>query len=257
MNERTASRLGWVLVALCAAPCRVAGQADEIQVYDGGLAPVGVFNLTWHNNYTPDGISAAAFPGGIVSDRAFVGVTEWAYGVNDWFEAGLYLPLYSIDKNLGATINGFKLRALFAVPNAAERVFFYGVGFELSFNAKRWDPKLVTSEIRPILGVHLGALDVITNPILDTAYEGIGEMELAPSARVAYNASSTWAVALEEYAGFGPLDDLLPGSQQSHQLFGVLDYVGPVEVEVGLGVGLTDATDGLTLKLIVARDLNN
>ena len=76
MNARTAFVLGSILVASSIAPTRVAAQADEIQVYDAGLAPVGVFNLTWHNNYTPSGIETPAFPGGIVSDGALVGVTD-------------------------------------------------------------------------------------------------------------------------------------------------------------------------------------
>jgi len=85
------------------------GRADEIQVYDAGLTSVGVFNLTWHNNYTPNGAQVPAFPSALTSDDALVGVTEWAYGVTDWCEAGLYLPLYSIDRGEGAAINGFKL----------------------------------------------------------------------------------------------------------------------------------------------------
>lgn len=257
MNARTAWVMSSILVGSILSPSTAAAQADEIQVYDAGLSPIGVFNLTWHNNYTPSGIATPAFPGGIVSDGALVGVTEWAYGVNDWFEAGLYLPLYSVDRDGDLSLNGFKLRALAAVPNAAERRFFYGVGFELSFNAKQWDPNRVTSEIRPILGLHLGALDLIGNPILDTSYEGgLGDLEFAPSFRAAYNPSSRWALALEEYAGYGTLNDFLPRRAQSHQLFGVIDYAGPVEVEVGVGVGLTDATDDLAFKLILARDLN-
>ena len=46
-----------------AAPA--VAQGDEIQVYDGGLADPGVFNLTWHNNFTPKRIKSPAFPGGI------------------------------------------------------------------------------------------------------------------------------------------------------------------------------------------------
>src|SRR6186997_2019026 len=110
--------MSWLVVAAAfvtlSIPSAALAQGDEIQVYDGGLSPVGVFNLTWHNNYTPDGMPVAAFPGGIVSNHAVVGVTEWAYGVNDWFEAGLYLPLYSIDEDRGIDINGFKLRTLVA-----------------------------------------------------------------------------------------------------------------------------------------------
>src|SRR5258706_10604126 len=133
-------------------PERAFAQGDEIQVYDGGLAAVGVFNLTWHNNFTPSGFDTPAFPGGITSDKSLNGVTEWAYGVTNWFEAGLYMPLYSIDKHRGGVIDGFKLRTLFAIPNADNRRFVYGANFEFSYNAKHWDTTRFTSEIRPIFG---------------------------------------------------------------------------------------------------------
>src|SRR3954465_15691246 len=97
-----------------AAPRAALAQGDEIQVYDGGLAPVGVFNLTVHNNFTPNGVKSPAFPGAIVSNKSLNGVPEWAYGVTNWFEAGLYMPLYSIDRAQGAVLDGFKLRTLFA-----------------------------------------------------------------------------------------------------------------------------------------------
>src|SRR5262245_4812160 len=89
-----------IALAALALPARAYAQADEIQVYDGGLAPKGVFNLTWHNNFTPRGLKTT-FPGGVTADKSFNGVPEWALGVTDWFEAGLYMPLYTRDKNLG------------------------------------------------------------------------------------------------------------------------------------------------------------
>src|SRR5690349_21492940 len=120
-----------VMLVAVVGSSRVAwAQGDEIQVYDAGLAPKGVFNLTWHNNFTPKGNRVPNFPGGVVADKSFNGVTEWAYGVNRWFEAGLYLPLYTRDKNLGFGYDGFKLRALVAVPGADDRKFVYGLGFE-------------------------------------------------------------------------------------------------------------------------------
>ena len=72
-------------VAFLAAPSRAWAQADEIQVYDGGLAPKGVFNLTIHNNFTPKGLKTPTFAGGVTSDKSFNGVAEWALGVTDWF----------------------------------------------------------------------------------------------------------------------------------------------------------------------------
>src|SRR5215470_14674204 len=97
-------RSALVIAFLLGAPAIALAQADEIQVYDGGLAPVGTFNLTLHNNFTPKGLKVAAIPNGIVPDKSLNGVPEWAYGVTRWFEAGLYMPLYSIAKNGGGTL---------------------------------------------------------------------------------------------------------------------------------------------------------
>jgi hypothetical protein len=245
------------VIALLAVPALASAQADEIQVYDGGLAPVGTFNLTWHNNFTPKGLSTPGYPGAVVADRSFNGVTEWALGVTSWFEAGLYLPLYTHDKNTGWGVDGFKLRALFAVPNADDRRFFYGANFEFSVNAHRWDATRFTSEVRPIVGWHLKPWDVIINPIVDTAYDGLGNLEFVPAARVAYNFPSGWALAVEEYADYGTLNDFAPAHEQAHQLFAVVNRTWKGwDFEAGAGFGLTNASDRVTLKLLVARDLN-
>ena len=112
--------------------------------------------------------------------------------------AGAVFPLYSVDKNLGGTIDGFKLRELFTVPHAADRTFVYGVNFEFSFNSKHWDANRHTSEIRPIIGWHLKPWDIIVNPILDSSYDGVKNLDFAPETRLAYNISETWAVAAEK-----------------------------------------------------------
>jgi hypothetical protein len=246
-----------IVLALLAVPAVASAQADEIQVYDGGLASPGVFNLTLHNNFIAKGQTKPAFPGAVVADRSFNGVPEWAIGVTSWFEAGLYLPLYSRDHDAGWVLDGFKLRTLFAVPNADDRTFVYGANFEFSFNATRWDTTRFTSEIRPIIGWHLKPVDIIINPIIDTSYDGFGNLEFVPAARVAYNFPSGWAVAVEEYAGFGTFHDVASPAEQAHQLYGVVDRSWKGwDIEAGIGVGLTDVSDRLTFKLILARDLN-
>jgi hypothetical protein len=246
-----------VFAALLALPAIADAQTDEIQVYDGGLAPVGVFNLTVHNNFTPIGIKTPAFPGAVIADKSFNGVPEWALGVTPWFEAGLYLPLYSRDKVTGFGLDGFKLRALFAVPNADDRRFFYGANFEFSVNAHRWDTARFSSEVRPIIGWHLKPFDIIVNPIVDTAYDGLKNLEFVPATRVAYNFSSGWTLAAEEYDDFGPIHAFASRGQQVHQIYAVVDRTWKEwEIEGGIGAGLTDASDRLTLKLILARDLN-
>ncbi len=249
-----------LVLALLAVPHMVSAQTDEIQVYDGGLAPRGTFNLTLHNNFTPEGLTTPAFPDALVADKSLNGVPEWAYGVTAWFEAGLYLPLYSIgtrDAHRRAMLDGVKLRLLFAVPRADDRTFFYGVNFEFSYNARHWDPTRFTSEIRPIIGWHLSPVDIIVNPIFDTSYDGLKNLDFAPATRVACDLSDTWVLAVEEYDDFGPLHQFYAGNRQAHQLYAVVDHsTNALEIEAGLGFGLTNASDRITLKLILSRNLN-
>jgi len=202
-------------IALVIVPAAAFAQTDEIQVYDGSIAPSGVVNLTLHNNFTPDGLKTPAFRGGLIPNKSFNGVAEWAYGVTNWFEAGLYLPLYSISKNRDATINGGKIRLLFTAPHADDRTFFYAMNFEFSYNSRHWDPRTFTSEIRPILGLHLHPWDIIVNPILDNSFAGgFKSLDFAPATRVAYNLSPRWAIAVEEYADIGPLHAFYPANER-------------------------------------------
>jgi hypothetical protein len=251
----------WQLLALLALMFTLASlasaQTDEIQVYDAEITGVGRFNLTWHNNFTPSGRSTPAFPGGIVPDRALNGVPEWAYGVTPWFEAGIYLPIYTLTGGGDLLFDGAKLRTLFVVPDAHERTFFYGVNFEFSYNEPHWEPSRFTAEMRPIVGAHLGRFDLIVNPTVDTDFKsGVGNLEFVPAVRAAWNLEGKLALALEEYADLGTLQHLKPREQPSHTLFAVIDYGSSRSgVEFGVGRGLTDASDSWVIKLMLMCDL--
>lgn len=239
-------------------PAAAQAQTDEIEVYDAEIAEPGVFGLTWHNNFTFSGPRQAQYPGGVVPEHSLNGVPEWAYGVTDWFEAGLYMPVYTVTRDHGFLLDGFKLRLLFVSPHAAERRFFYGANFEFSFNTHHWNPDRYTSEIRPIVGWHLGRFDVIFNPIIDNSYNGgFGGLQFVPAARLAWNVSPVWTVAAEEYSDFGTFHRFEPSSRQSHQLWAVIDHhARSFTLEAGLGFGLTGASDHRVFKLILERDLN-
>ncbi|MBN9589229.1 MAG: hypothetical protein BGN85_01890 [Alphaproteobacteria bacterium 64-11] len=252
--------LAFGMLAWLAGTDAAQAVTDEIQVYTGEIVAPGVLGLTLHNNYTPDGVKAPDHPGGLVDDQAYSSVAEWAYGVTDWFEAGLYLPLYSNTATQGWTYNGFKLRALFVQPDNGDKDFYYGVNFEFSWNQKQWDSQVNTGEIRPIVGWRFGPdrrWSITFNPIVDNSYKGgIAGLEFVPATRLDYAVNKTWTVALEEYDDFGQLRHFLPADQQSHQLWGAVDYTGdPVSVEAGVGFGLTPATDDIALKLMLMSDL--
>jgi hypothetical protein len=158
----------------------------------------------------------------------------------------------------GGSLNGFKIRELFVVPHAHDRKFFYGVNFEFSVNYHYWESRRITSEVRPIVGLHLHPVDLIFNPIVDTDYYGgPGKLEFVPATRIAYNFNDRWAIALEEYSDDGPLHKFLPGNQQFHELWTTVDRNSKVlEIETGVGFGVTAGADKLTFKLMLSRDLN-
>ncbi|MGH9411363.1 MAG: hypothetical protein ACRD1V_18155 [Vicinamibacterales bacterium] len=248
-----------IALAWLAVPAKAFAQTDEIQVYDAEIEDQGVSNVMVHSNFTPIGRKTPDFPGGIVPDRSVNGAVEWAYGVKDWFEQGLYFPVYTAySTGRGGSLNGFKIRELFVRPHAKDHTFFYGVNFEFSDNYRYWEPKQFTSEVRPIVGLHLHPVDIIFNPIVDTDYTGgLGNLEFVPATRVAYNVSGTWAVAAEEYADCGPLRQFLRVNDQFHEVWATVDHSGRVlNLEAGVGVGVTSGADKLTFKLMLSRDLN-
>ena len=248
-----------IAVALAVVPKVAFAQTDEIQVYDAEIEDQGKFNVMVHSNYTPIGRKEPDFPGGIIPDHSVNGAVEWAYGVRPWFEQGLYFPVYTAySDGRGGSLNGFKIRELFVRPNAHDHTFFYGVNFEFSVNYKYWESKRITSEVRPIVGLHLHPIDIVFNPIVDTDYTGgFGGLEFVPATRVAYNLNEKWAVAAEEYEDDGPLRDFLPANDQFHEVWAVLDHSTKiVNIETGVGVGVTSGADKLTFKLMLSRDLN-
>jgi hypothetical protein len=245
-----------LLFCLLAWPGCAAAQTDEIQVYDAEITPVGHFNLTWHNNFTPSGRTAPDFPGGVVPEHALNGVPEWAYGVTEWFEQGLYLPLYTLTADGQLLFDGVKVRELFVVPHAHERTFFYGINFELSYNQPHWETSRYSGEIRPIVGVHLGRVDLIVNPILDTDFNGLGKLDFAPAARAAYNLNARLAFALEYYGDYGPLQQFKPAAERAQSAFAVVDFGNSSNgVELGVGKGFTHASDNCVIKLMLMHDL--
>ena len=248
------AQAGLAAVLLVAAT-GAQGQTDEIQVYDAEIAEPGQINLTLHDNYTPIGRTRPDFPGAVVPDHALNGVPEWALGVEPWLELGTYLPLYTITRDGRAEFDGAKLRALFVVPDAKDQTFFYGINFEFSWNARHWEDTRTSGEIRPILGLHLGALDLIVNPIFDTGFDGISHLDFAPAERIAWHIDEAWAAGIEHYADFGQISRWLPLDRQAQTLFAVADWTrDPDSIEFGIGHGFTPASDGLVLKLILSHN---
>jgi hypothetical protein len=250
---RRASRRRLCLLAsaaLLTALAQPAKATDEIQVYNAGIAAVGQFTIQQHLNYIPLGVKDPPFPGGLISNNSINGTPEFAYGVTDWWEVGLYLPFAIKDQQFLS--NSFKLRSLFVSPNAVDRNFFYGVNFEFSHTMPRFSQTRFGLEIRPIIGVRNADWEFIVNPIVDIGFGQLGQADFTPAARLARKLDNDLYVGLEYYANFGEIGNFLKPADQEHTLFAVTDFkVGDFGVNLGVGYGLTPASDRWVIKTIV------
>jgi hypothetical protein len=227
-----------------------AEAVDEIQVYNAGIAAPGQLTIQQHLNYVAVGSKQPPFPGEFASNGSLNGTPELAYGLTDWWEVGLYLPFAVQDRQFLS--DSVKLRTLFVIPHADQRSIFYGVNFELSNETPRFSQTRFGLEIRPIIGVRNAEWEFIFNPIVDIGLGKYGEADFAPAVRLARKLGSDLFVGLEYYADFGEIRRFSRLPEQQHTLFAVTDFkLGVFDVNLGLGYGLTPASDRFVVKTIV------
>jgi hypothetical protein len=237
-------------LALCALLAQPVRATDEIQVYNAGIADVGQFTIQQHLNYTPMGVKDAPYPGALISNGAINGTPEFAYGVTPWWEVGLYLPFAIKDQVFYS--NGFKLRTLFVSPHADQRDFFYGINFEFSRETHPFAQTPYAMEMRPIIGVRNSEYEFIVNPIVDVGFGKYGEQHFAPAARLARKFDQDLYFGFEYYSDLGQIGAFPSFANQEHQLFAVTDFkVGVIDVNFGVGYGLTPVSDRWVIKTIL------
>ena len=244
------------LAAILLTASTISAQAvDEIQVYNAEIAKVGQWTFQLHSNYAFMGRKEPDFPGGLIPNHALQGTGEWAYGITDWWEMGFYTP-YAVDQNLTPYSNAAKIRQLFVIPHAADREFFYGVNFEISYAMPQFSDAQWNLEIRPIIGWRKGDYEFIINPIVDMGFGQNGDSIFARCARFARNLGENLAVGLEYYTDLGPLRNFSTFNEQQHNVYAVVDFkIGRFDVDLGVGYGLTPGSDRLMAKMIIGTEL--
>jgi hypothetical protein len=228
-----------------------ARAADEIQVYNAEIAEVGQWTIEQHLNYTWTGSRQPDFPGGLIPYHSLNGTPELAYGITDWWELGFYAP-FAVNSSGQFLSDAGKIRNLFVVPDAAKRDFFYGVNLEFSYETPPFAQSRYMLEIRPIIGVRNTEWEFIVNPIVDWSFGAFGQADFVPAVRFARNLGEDRFIGIEYYADFGPIGNFLSLSKQSHQIFAVTDFkLDKIDIELGIGYGLTPGSNGLITKAII------
>ncbi len=244
------------LAAIVARPVR-AQDNYEIQVYGAELVPVGVTMLELHTNYTFDGVAGT---GGVLSSRhALHETVEITHGFTDWLEIGCYV-FTSAQAGTGWQWVGDHVRPRISAPARWHWPVGVSVSQEIGYQRRSYSEDTWTWEIRPIVDRRFGPLYVSLNPVFDRALKGPSAgagFGFSPNAQVTVDVTPRVTAALEYYGGFGAVRDPLPPNRSAQQVIPAIDLnLGEDwEFNLGLGVGLTPATDRLLVKMILGRRL--
>lgn len=235
----------------------MATDAFEIQVYDGEINAVGEYTWENHLNHVLTGKRIPDFDGQVSFSHLSHWTLEFARGMTDYWELGAYIQT-AMSSEPKAYWGGAKLRSKFVMPRSRMGNVHLGVNFEVSdvpaglFEEDRW-----ALEVRPILGYSWERATVLFNPILSTSLSGESHVpELEPAFKAFYEVRKPYALGVEYYAGLGPWNEISGLSTQEHYLFGAFDLLGaPYELNIGLGKGMTDHSNGLVFKAILGFKL--
>jgi hypothetical protein len=252
------SRIAGLTALLCAASLLAARPAlaldpFEIQVYDGTADARGAVGLELHANHVFSGLPTAEAPE-LPADGQTHLTLEPSYGLFDFLELGGYFQT-ALRPSGQFDYAGVKLRAKLVLPKPP-RHWRFGVNVELSLLPRAYERERWGTEVRPIVAFENQRWLMAVNPILDLSYTGpvAGKgPELEPAAMLKLKLEPLLALGIEYYAALGPVGALASPKAQQHYLFEAADLLAlhDIELNVGVGEGLTDASNAWVAKMIL------
>jgi hypothetical protein len=248
-----------LLTVILAARLTHAQDNYEIQVYGADLVDPGHTMVELHSNFTIDG-SKAVSDGVYPTNHAEHETVEITHGFNDWFECGFYI-FTAISEGQSWQWVGDHIRPRVAVPKKWHWPVGVSISNEIGYQRRQYSVDTWTWEIRPIVDQKVGRWYWSLNPTLDRSFHGDSVdrgVVFSPNFKFSYDFTSKVAGGLEYYGSVGPVTGFDALSQQQHQVFPAIDLnIAPQwEINFGLGVGLTGATDHLIAKMILGYRFN-
>jgi hypothetical protein len=228
---------------------------EEIQVYENDLDRPGQFGLDVHTNYVLSNHAPADYSGEQSADHRLRITPEFSYGLTSAVELGLYLPLAELDRNGHFTVDGAKARIKYIVPAPPDKLFYYGVNFEIGHVDHRLDENPWNAELKGIAGWHKGPWDLAFNVNFDFAVSGPDKepatVQLATKA--SYKVTDKLALGLESYDGAGSVHNLGHFADAGHAIYATADTsIGLWDFDIGIGHGYAGEPDKWAFKLIIS-----
>lgn len=242
-----------------AIPMACAQGSYEVQVYGSETVAPRTTMVELHSNFTADGrrtIDEGTQP----THHAEHETVEITQGLNDWSEVGFYL-FTSEQTGYGVQWVGDHIRPRVRVPEKWGWPVGASLSMEVGYQRARFSPDTWTWEIRPIIDKEAGRWYFAVNPAMERAWHGPGVkigLDFAPAVKVSYDFTKKIAAGLEYYADYGSIRDIASFHDQQQQFFAAVDLDTSPEWEInfGVGIGTTAATDHWLVKGIIGRRFN-
>jgi hypothetical protein len=256
------SRLSKLVLAVflsfvCLSPRALRAQGNyEIQVYGADTEAPKSTMVELHSNFTSDG-QKQLIDGVYPTNHQQHETLEVTQGINDWSEVGFYV-FTSLQDGHGWQWVGDHIRPRVRVPDKWHWPVGVSLSSEIGYQRAVYSPDTWTWEIRPIVDKSLGRWYFAVNPALERTLhgpdvkQGIG---FSPGVKVGYDFTKVISGGIEYYADYGSITSIAPLHDQQQQIFLVTDLnVSPKwEINVGVGIGPTAATDHWIIKGILGR----
>ena len=257
----SASDLRWRACFLLALGAIFANAAQaqgnyEIQVYGADTVAPKNLMVELHSNYTIDG-QHNVIDGVYPTNHQEHETVELTEGINDWSELGFYIFTSEQDGH-GVQWVGDHIRPRVRVPDSWHWPVGVSLSTEIGYQRAVYSPDTWTWEIRPIVDKAIGRWYFAVNPAIERTLHGPDVNQglgFSPGVKVSYDFNREISGGVEYYADYGRFFNFDTLHEQQQQLFVVTDLnVSPKwEINIGVGIGPTAATDHLIVKGILGR----
>jgi hypothetical protein len=230
----------------------------EVQVYGAELIPPGQTMIELHSNFTFEG-SKDTIDGVRPDIHALHETLEVTQGFTPWFETGFYL-FTSYRPGEGLQYVGNHIRPRVSIPEDWKWPVGLSLSMEVGYQRRSYSADTWTWEIRPIIDKKLGPWYLGFNPTLDRSFHGAGVgkgVTFSPNVKIEYDVSKKVSTGIEYYGAVGSITGFDPLRDQQQAIMPVIDLnLSPKwEFNFGVGVGMTNGTDHLLVKMILGRRL--
>jgi hypothetical protein len=225
----------------------------EIQIYDTDTAPVGHLTLELHSNTT------STATGKLAKSQMDVyqihETLEATYGVVRWLEIGQYFATAKLS-NGNYEYSGSRTKVHFGIPQTFEWPVQFGGNIELDYMRRAAEENPFTLELRPIVGGSYKGFRLVGNFAFVDPFSGPKAhhgFQFNPSGMLVYKLNSWLSPAIEYYGDMGSIQPMEKVQDQQHFIVPTLnfDFIPQLELNLGAGIGVTRASNGIFLKSIV------